>query len=144
MAEQAQKINMLSVEIIERDIAAKKNAEQLANTEKILEKYNNELLEVYEKLERAEERVSTLCEIKVSRDAELEKVLIKMSVFQQSLKEREKIVVVLQSELKLLKGENSRLNEVNSDLEEKIYLKDEEISSLKEKVVDQIEDELNY
>ena len=95
-------------------------------------------------MERAEERVSTLCEIKVSRDAELEKVLMKMSVFQQSLKEREKIVVVLQSELKLLKGENSRLNEVNSDLEEKIYLKDEEISSLKEKVVDQIEDELNY
>ena len=88
--------------------------------------------------------MSTLCEIKVSRDVELEKVLMKMSVFQQSLKEREKIVVVLQSELKLLKGENNRLNEVNSDLEEKIYLKDEEISSLKEKVVDQIEDELNY
>ena len=41
LTEQAQKINMLSVEIIERDIAAKKNAEKLANTEKILEKYNN-------------------------------------------------------------------------------------------------------
>ena len=29
-------------------------------------------------------------------------------------------------------------------MEEKTYLKDEEISSLKEKVVDQIEEELNY
>lgn len=60
--------------------------------------------------------MSTLCELKSNREAELEKVLMKTSVFQQSLKEREKIVVVLQSELKLLKGENSRLNEVNSDL----------------------------
>lgn len=107
---------MLSVQIIERDIAAKKNAEQLVNTENILEKYNNELIEVYDKLGRTEERVSTLCELKSNREAELEKVLMKTSVFQQSLKEREKIVVVLQSELKLLKGENSRLNEVNSDL----------------------------
>ena len=116
LTEQAQKINMLSVEIIEMDIAAKKNAEQLANTEKILEKYNNQLIEVYEKLERTEERVSTLCQLKTSRELELEKVLMKTSIFQQSLKEREKIVVVLQSELKLLKAENSRLNEINSDL----------------------------
>ena len=116
LTEQAQKINMLSVEIIERDISAKKNAEQLANTEKILEKYNNQLIEVYEKLERTEERVSTLCQLKTSRELELEKVLMKTSIFQQSLKEREKIVVVLQSELKLLKAENSRLNEINSDL----------------------------
>ena len=39
-SEQAQKINMLSVEIIERDIAAKKNAEKLHHTEQLLEKYN--------------------------------------------------------------------------------------------------------
>ena len=37
---QAQKINQLSVEIIERDIAAKKSAEQLTNSENKLHKYN--------------------------------------------------------------------------------------------------------
>lgn len=52
--------------------------------------------------------------------------------------------MVLQAELKIVKGENTRVNKANEELEEKAYLKDEEISSLKEKVVDQIEEELNY
>lgn len=43
-----------------------------------------------------------------------------------------------------MKTENNRLNEINEELEEKVYIKEEEISSLKEKVVDQIEEELNY
>lgn len=55
ISEQAQKINMLSVEIIERDIAAKKSAEQLAQSENNLRKYNKELVEVYMRLEQAEE-----------------------------------------------------------------------------------------
>ena len=46
---------MLSVEIIERDIAAKKSAEQLAQSENNLRKYNKELVEVYMRLEQAEE-----------------------------------------------------------------------------------------
>ena len=52
--------------------------------------------------------------------------------------------MVMQTQLKLLKTENNRVNKINEDLQEKVYLKDEEISSLKEKVVDQIEEQLNY
>jgi uncharacterized coiled-coil protein SlyX len=50
IAEQAQKINMLSVEIIERDIAAKKNAEKLANAEKLVENCSRNLEQTQNKL----------------------------------------------------------------------------------------------
>ena len=42
---------MLSVEIIERDIAAKKNAEKLAGCENMLNKYSSELLLMCKRLE---------------------------------------------------------------------------------------------
>ena len=61
-----------------------------------------------------------------------------------NLKEREKIIMVLQTENKLLKADNARLNRSNAEYEEKLYIKEDEICSLKEKVVDQIEEELNH
>lgn len=44
----------------------------------------------------------------------------------------------------MLKTQVSHLNKINGEHEEKIYIKEEEISTLREKVVDQIEEELNY
>jgi uncharacterized protein YoxC len=74
----------------------------------------------------------------------LEKAMRRLSALEQSLKEKEKIINVLQGELRALKSENARLNSSNAEYEEKIYMKEEEISTLREKVVDQIEEELNY
>ena len=68
----------------------------------------------------------------------------RLTALEQNLKEKEKIINVLQGELRALKSENGRLNSSNAEYEEKIYMKEEEISTLREKVVDQIEEELNY
>ena len=57
--------------------------------------------------------MTTLCELKAGREAELEKTLKRVGILEQNLKEREKIVMVLQAELKIVKGENSRVNKVN-------------------------------
>lgn len=74
----------------------------------------------------------------------MKKAMRRLSALEQSLKEKEKIINVLQGELRALKSENGRLNSSNAEYEERIYMKEEEISTLREKVVDQIEEELNY
>lgn len=106
---------MLSVEIIERDIAAKKSAEQLAHSEHKLQKYNKELVDVYMRLEETEQEVTTMCEMRASREDQLDKTMRRLSTLEQSLREKEKIVTVLQGELKALKSENVALNRSNAE-----------------------------
>jgi hypothetical protein len=54
----------------------------------------------------------------------MEKLQNRSSTLEQNLKEREKIVIFLQSELKTVRAENARLNRLNEEFEEKFYLKD--------------------
>ena len=129
---------MLSVEIIERDIASKKNTEQLNHSEHKLQKYNKELVDVYMRLEETEQEMNTLCEMRANRENQLDRVMNRVSNLEQNLKEKEKIIAFLQGELKAIKSELIYLNKINGEYEEKIYIKEEEISTLREKVVDQI------
>jgi len=82
--------------------------------------------------------------MRASREDQLDKTMRKLTILEQSIKEKEKIINVLQAELKNMKSENANISKINGEYEEKIYLKEEEISTLREKVVDQIEEELNY
>jgi len=88
--------------------------------------------------------MTTLIDMRASREDQLDKTIRKLTILEQSIKEKEKIINVLQAELKNMKSENANISKINGEYEEKIYLKEEEISTLREKVVDQIEEELNY
>jgi len=88
--------------------------------------------------------MTTLIDMRASREDQLDKTMRKLTILEQSIKEKEKIINVLQAELKNMKSENANISKINGEYEEKIYLKEEEISTLREKVVDQIEEELNY
>jgi chromosome segregation ATPase len=132
--EKSQKINELSVEIIERDIQCNKKEEES----------RAESRELGEQLRHVEMLAGT-------KDSEIEKLVGKLNALEGAVKEKEKIVQFLQGELKASKGDfkearlmSRRYEEELEELREVMHVSEEKIKILKKEAVDNIEAELNH
>jgi chromosome segregation ATPase len=165
LREKSQKVNDLSVEIIEREIESNKKMDQASEqmTAKLqqlegkcaqmggdLQEAESVVNRLAEKLREAEEESCRLEELSSGKNHEINKIVSKMNGLEMTVKEKEKLVQFLQAELKAAKCDfkevrlaNRRLEEELEELREVIAVSEEKLKILKKDAVESIETELN-